>query len=149
MAPQLRSGTRNKADAKFQTPAVSSLQQPHRDIFEHALKRVLSTGVAKLTFGQLADGLPISSVAKDSHKRPLWHRHPMHETHQEVCNDALSKAKEFRGNSDCEVLEFKSPASSLHGDGVIVFVLVFLIANHDVGYAMHRLSMHSRAHRLS
>lgn len=164
MPPQLRSQTwseatrgaaseaASKADANVRKLSVSSLSDPHRDIFEKALRRILSTDVAELTFAQIADGLPIAAVAKDSFLQ-VQHPHPLYKLHQEVCAGAVRKVKELRDNLHFDVLKFT--ASLIHGfngaaPGSRIFqtLLVEMVARaiHQLTTQLHQLQLNIGCH---
>ena len=50
-------------DVGFRKVSAASLEEQHRDIFVRAVSNVLSTEIAELTYAQIIDGLPLSSVA--------------------------------------------------------------------------------------
>ncbi|OBT73985.1 hypothetical protein VF21_05993 [Pseudogymnoascus sp. 05NY08] len=45
---------------------IKDLNPRHRDIFTRAVKNVLSSEIAQITYAQIIDGLPLSSVEKDT-----------------------------------------------------------------------------------
>ncbi|KAK4040826.1 hypothetical protein C8A01DRAFT_45936 [Parachaetomium inaequale] len=45
---------------------IQKLKAPHREILIRAIANVLSTPIAKQTYAQIVDGLPLSDVARDS-----------------------------------------------------------------------------------
>ncbi|KAK2595339.1 hypothetical protein QQS21_006939 [Conoideocrella luteorostrata] len=153
MAPVLRSQVGGKDNPAFRKLTPASLIHPHRETFEHALHRVLATDAAELTFAQIADGLPISAVARDSYSQPLWHRHPLHELHREVCVGAVSKAKEFRETLDLNILEFNSPlvhgfTGAAPGSRVFQALLVEMVARslRQLGTKLHQLGVDAGSH---
>lgn len=56
---------------------VSILPQQHRDMLERALRNVLSTETAQMTYAQIIDGFPIVSVARDRRGNSLDPEHPV------------------------------------------------------------------------
>ncbi len=42
---------------------ISTLQTPYRDILLRAVANVLSSPIAKQTYAEIVDGLPLSNVA--------------------------------------------------------------------------------------
>lgn len=72
---------------------------PHRDIFARAVSNVLSTDIAKITYAQIIDGLPLASVAQDTGYE-LPNGHPLHNGHKDLCPGVLEKTEEFRARFD-------------------------------------------------
>ncbi len=68
----------------------------HRHLLDLAIRNVLSTERALETFAQIADGLPLSSVARDSyaHRGP-YADHPVIARHTSLCPGATEAALEF------------------------------------------------------
>jgi hypothetical protein len=77
----------------------SSLTGPHLDSFNHAITNILSTDIAKLTYAQLIDGIPLAKVARDDANRELPNDHPVHK-HTELCPGVLERTREFRDSFD-------------------------------------------------
>lgn len=76
---------------------VSALPQPHRDIFDQAMRNVLSTKAAQTAYAQIIDGCPLTSVAADTRgSGALYEKHPLFEIHHEkLCPGAWEKMQEF------------------------------------------------------
>lgn len=91
---------------------VSSLPQHYRDIFEQALRNVLSTEKAQLTYAQIIDGFPIVSVARDKHGHGIDFSHPIFQTnHDKVCHGAWERMEEFHSSFDIDVLSMDERVS--------------------------------------
>jgi hypothetical protein len=86
---------------------VSSLPQQHRDVFEQALRNVLSTETAQMTYAQIIDGFPTTSVVRDRRGSGMNidHDHPVFKTkHDTPCPAAWERLKEFHSSFDMDVL---------------------------------------------
>ncbi|KAL2129736.1 hypothetical protein VTI74DRAFT_7383 [Chaetomium olivicolor] len=86
-----------KVDLESRQLSIADLDGEHRQQFERAISRVLSTELAEVT---LIKGIPLT-------------------THEELCPGMLDKAREFRDGFQPEILTFDSEASRksclLHG----------------------------------
>ncbi|KAK1764961.1 hypothetical protein QBC33DRAFT_579903 [Phialemonium atrogriseum] len=82
-----------------------TLGGPHRDIFARAVSNVLATELAKITYAQIIDGLPLASVAEETESNLLPDRHPLFDVHTELCPGVLEKTEEFRAQFDPGSLE--------------------------------------------
>lgn len=72
------------------------LDRAHRDLLDSAIRNVLSTKRALETFAQIADGLPLSSVARDSYARGApYASHPAVARHTSLCPGATEAALGF------------------------------------------------------
>lgn len=84
---------------------VSGLSEQHREVFERALRNVLSTETAQMTYAQIIDGFPIVSVARDKCGPSIDFDHPVfQENHDTLCPGAWEKMKEFHSSFDIGVL---------------------------------------------
>jgi hypothetical protein len=70
--------------AKFTKLSIASLQDRHRDILTRLIANVLSSPIAEVTYGQVIDGLPLSSVARDTHHGATCPGHPLLDEHFEL-----------------------------------------------------------------
>ncbi|KAK4139780.1 uncharacterized protein C8A04DRAFT_15559 [Dichotomopilus funicola] len=66
---------------------IASLNDHSREILTRAITNVLSTDLAKQTYTQIVDGLPLSDVARDTYLPPPYFRHPLFTDHNELCTD--------------------------------------------------------------
>ena len=64
---------------------MATLEDGHRDAFIRALTNVLSSQIAEITYGQIVDGLPLSSVARDVYSDNVCPGHPLLDEHKELC----------------------------------------------------------------
>ncbi|POR34349.1 Uncharacterized protein TPAR_05419 [Tolypocladium paradoxum] len=89
---------------------LDCLPDRHRDVFSRALSNVLSTETAELTYAQIVDGLPLSSVQNDAYDFGLHlpGRHPLHDRHTAT----LERTRQIHREFSIESLEFDSRASS-------------------------------------
>ncbi|KAK3292398.1 uncharacterized protein B0H64DRAFT_329123 [Chaetomium fimeti] len=84
---------------------VSNLPQRHRDVFERALRRVLSTDLAQVTYAQIIDGFPVVNVAEDMRGWGIDPDHPVfRDNHDKLCPGAWERLTEFRDSFDIDVL---------------------------------------------
>jgi len=72
------------------------LDRAHRDLLDSAIRNVLATERALETFAQIADGLPLSSVARDGYaRRAPYADHPAVVRHTSLCPGATEAALDF------------------------------------------------------
>jgi hypothetical protein len=76
---------------------LNRLQGAHYATLAGALRNVLDTDIALLTFAQIVDGLPTSDVAWDQYGSKRHPDHPVN-NHRTLCHGALEKAKEFQAS---------------------------------------------------
>lgn len=78
---------------------IGHLHSSHHDVLLNALSNVLSSQVAKTTYGQILDGLPLASVARDVYDGELiCVGHPLVDEHFELSPKVLSKIDELRAS---------------------------------------------------
>ncbi|KAK3291671.1 uncharacterized protein B0H64DRAFT_330625 [Chaetomium fimeti] len=104
---------------------VSGLPERHHDVFEHAVRNVLSTETARTTYAQIIDGFPIASVAQDKRWYDIDYEHPVFKSnHDQLCPGAWEKMEEFHASFDIDVLSMDervsrpidlTPGPSLYG----------------------------------
>ncbi|KAK4092837.1 hypothetical protein Purlil1_2762 [Purpureocillium lilacinum] len=85
--------------ARHQPPrpaTIASLDDTHREALLRAIGNVASCGVAKAAFGQIADGLPLSEVDRDTYDGTASRSHPLHSLHRTLRPEAAEKAEQFR-----------------------------------------------------
>jgi hypothetical protein len=73
------------------------LEGTHHDSLFVALRNVLNTDIALVTYAQIIDGLPTSDAAWDQYASKYWPAHPIND-HKMLCEGALEKAKGFRAS---------------------------------------------------
>ncbi|KFZ24515.1 hypothetical protein V502_01001 [Pseudogymnoascus sp. VKM F-4520 (FW-2644)] len=119
------------ADKGVQKTAIEDLTSQHRDIFTRAVANVLSSEIAQITYAQIADGLPLSSVEMDTYGYgALSGDHPLHTKHTSLCPGALEKAQElhaeFNPNSLQLLYEYQaaSPGSRAFQTRLIELIAV-------------------------
>jgi hypothetical protein len=126
---------------------VSGLPQHHRDVFERALRNVLSTEVARMTYAQIIDGFPIASVAKDKRWYDIDYEHPLFKSnHDQLCPGAWEKMEEFHASFDIGVLSMDERllhAYSAESVGSRAFQLrlieMIAVAVHQLAVLLHKL----------
>lgn len=87
-------------DMKPQKRDIASLHGRHHDILKRAIVNVLSTPAARLTYGQIVDGLPVSSVASDSYRGITCPGHPLLEKHLELSTEVLQMVDQLYSTFD-------------------------------------------------
>lgn len=93
-----------EARAVIKVP-VSGFPQHHRDAFENALRNVLSTEIARMTYAQIIDGFPIASVARDKRWYDIDYDHPVfRENHDQLCPRAWERMEEFHASLNIDIL---------------------------------------------
>ncbi|KAI0485626.1 hypothetical protein F4859DRAFT_511820 [Xylaria cf. heliscus] len=88
--------------------SVDSLHNKHHDLFNRALQNILSRNAAELTYAQIVDGLPISSVEEDSMHGSVDYGHPIHTKHTTLCPGVLERLREIRNTHELRSLKFNS-----------------------------------------
>ncbi|UNI16758.1 hypothetical protein JDV02_003166 [Purpureocillium takamizusanense] len=86
---------------------IASLDDSRRETLLRAVSNVASCEAARLTVGQIAAGLPLSEVDKDTYDGTASDRHPLHTLHKTLCPQAVDRAERFRSTFDPRVLKFK------------------------------------------
>jgi hypothetical protein len=82
------------------------LDESHYQILERAVKNILSTESAEVTYAQILDGLPRSQAIKESLQ--YVEDHPVYAlSHNEICPGYLEKARKFRDEFDVSQLRFQ------------------------------------------
>lgn len=100
-------------DDGLQRTSIEVLAGPHRDIFTRAVENVLSSEIAQITYAQIADGLPLSSVEMDTYDYgSLSGNHPLHTKHINLCSGALEKAQKLHARFNSNSLQINSSAST-------------------------------------
>ncbi len=95
-----------QARAVVKSP-VSSLPQQHRDVFEQALRNVLSTELAQAAYAEIADGFPTASGVRGRHgfAAGIDPHHPLFQTkHDTPCPEAWERVKELHSSLDIQAL---------------------------------------------
>ncbi|EWZ96026.1 hypothetical protein FOCG_06090 [Fusarium oxysporum f. sp. radicis-lycopersici 26381] len=128
---------------------LDQLEGVHFELLSRAVRNVLDTGIALITYAQIIDGLPVTDVAWDQHSSKYDPSHPIN-SHKELFPGALEKAKVFRTNFamadvkiDLEKLnryqETKPPSRSFY----LRLIEVTVCALHQIGV---RLSQQENFH---
>ncbi|KAI1260379.1 hypothetical protein F5Y18DRAFT_432327 [Xylariaceae sp. FL1019] len=91
---------------------VDALDPAHFAGFTRALENVLSSEAAQSTYGQIVDGLPITSVESDtSGGMGVGTEHPLHDEdnpHDKLCPGVIKRLSELREKLNIANLEFSS-----------------------------------------
>ncbi|KAI0892707.1 hypothetical protein F4806DRAFT_478902 [Annulohypoxylon nitens] len=95
-------------DAKIRKLSIEELDSRHCDLFIRALVRIMSTDLARLTYAQIIDGLPLSEVVDENGIRGLSDGHPLYEAHENLCNGVVERTEEMRTNFNPKILKFDS-----------------------------------------
>ncbi|KAF5541873.1 hypothetical protein FMEXI_7797 [Fusarium mexicanum] len=74
---------------------LNRLEGYHHDALSLALRNVLNTDIALMTYAQIIDGLPTADVVWDRYSATYEPSHPI-VNHKTLCEGALEKAKGFR-----------------------------------------------------
>ena len=100
-----------RVSAEFKQPFIDVLDEDHCRIFVRAIKRVLATDVAEITYAQVIDGLPLARVLRDCSDFFPIPEHPIYTIHKELCPGILEKTRKFRSDFNPHSLEFDSIVS--------------------------------------
>jgi hypothetical protein len=93
-------------DAEFRRLSLESLETNHRDHLTRAISNVLSTDIAEITYAQIVDGLPLSSVFDDTRNLSLIRYHPVRTQHTELCPGILERTRQLYAEFDFNVILF-------------------------------------------
>lgn len=123
------------------------LDQPHQTRFCQAVRNVLHSRAAEITFAQLVDGLPLGKVA-DFTGGVLFHEVVLQ--HKTLCPGALDRARAFRDKFDpasldlpVEVLERYQGLPAGSRASKLPFVELVAVAIHRIAVLLYQLgSMH-------
>ncbi|KAI8631199.1 hypothetical protein F5Y19DRAFT_483098 [Xylariaceae sp. FL1651] len=95
-------------NVQLQKLMIDSLREEHRELFTRALRNVLASDAAHVTYGQIVDGLPLTSVQSDHHGESAVYRdHPVHD-HTELYPGALQRLQGIWDSHDTKKLKFDS-----------------------------------------
>ncbi|KAI2464995.1 hypothetical protein F4781DRAFT_435815 [Annulohypoxylon bovei var. microspora] len=95
-------------DARIRKLSIEELDSRHSDLFVRGLSRVMSTDLAKLTYAQIIDGLPLVDTVNENSFGCLPNDHPLYDMHDNLCDGILERTEEMRANFDPRVLKFDS-----------------------------------------
>lgn len=84
---------------------LDTLDTEHRETLGAALRSLLSTELAILTYAQIVDGLPLEEVVHDQRSAGIFGDHPI-DAHEELCPGALEKAHELCQSWNLDMLKF-------------------------------------------
>jgi hypothetical protein len=90
--------------------SVNQLDPPHHDAITPAVLRLIDTDLARKTYGQIIDGLPLCRVAYAQRGHRLRGEHPILR-HVNLCPGVEEAAAKFRADFDLERLEFNPEVS--------------------------------------
>lgn len=92
-----------------QPPKISAavLDPEHYHPLISAIRNLLSTDLAAITFAQLIDGLPLVDTVWDMRGSLLLQGHPLI-NHDHLCDGAMEQLKAFRDVSEPDALTFDS-----------------------------------------
>lgn len=83
---------------------IQTLKTPHREILIRATANVLSSPIAKQTYAQIVDGLPLSDVALDAFGGSNCSRHPLLYEHKQLCPRVAEEAEQLCSGFDVGTL---------------------------------------------
>lgn len=92
------------------------LDAAHQDSFRRAVLNILSTDIAKTTFAQLVDGLPLSDVAfaNSGHRNTIYD--PVYR-HKVLCPGIREKTESFRKSFEPVAMELDVEVCTFSGPG--------------------------------
>lgn len=90
---------------------VDVLDDCHRDALSLAVRNVLQTELALVTYAQILDGLPTCPPVWDHFTNKYHYLHPVND-HKNLCPGSLERAEEFRANFEISRLELKRDVST-------------------------------------
>lgn len=86
------------------------LDRQHRDVLDRAVRNILGTGLALKTCAQIADGLPLASVAYDEYRCTRPAGHPI-SGHTSLCPGAEGTARYFLERFGIGMVDFDDKIS--------------------------------------
>lgn len=108
----------NPPDAEYEPLPIEKLKAPHREILIRAIANVLASPIAKQTFAQIVDGLPLSDVARDCYSGSLCSLHPLLDEHKELCPGVAEEAQTLCSSFDTSTLLMPSKVGQKRSDEV-------------------------------
>ena len=81
------------------------LDVQHRDAVTRAVLRLLDTEIARQTYGQIIDGVPLCSVARGVQDHRVLLGHPL-ESHVVLCPGVVDTGIQLRAEFNMETLNF-------------------------------------------
>jgi len=108
--PTLSPSPHSKSDRTMEQ--IDTLKAPHRDVLLRAIANVLSSPIAKQTYAQIVDGLPLANVALDLYTGSLCHGHPLLDEHKELCPGVAEEAQKLCSVLDTSTLSMPSQVRS-------------------------------------
>ena len=106
-----------QADTSPAQLSFADLDGEHRQTLERAIRRILATELAEITYAQIIDGLPTGDVAYESYN-PIYGDHPINSAHDKLCPGMLEKARQFRADFQPDILTFNSKVRKKKKDHV-------------------------------
>ncbi|KAL2140524.1 hypothetical protein VTI28DRAFT_3728 [Corynascus sepedonium] len=94
--------------AEYDQLPIEKLRTPHREILTRAIANVVASPIARQTFAQIVDGLPLSDVACDSFSGCLCSFHPLLNEHKELCPGVAEEAQKLCSSFDTSTLLMSS-----------------------------------------
>lgn len=127
------------------------LDQPHQTHFRRAIRNVLHSKAAEMTFAQLVDGLPLKKVAHSTKGGLLFHN--VVNEHETLCPGALDRARKLRDDLDpasldlpIEVLQRYQGIPAGSRASKLPLVELVAVAIHRIAVLLYRQgSMHKEA----
>lgn len=86
--------------------SIPNLQDQHRQIFQRAVVNVVTAPTAEVTYGQIIDGILLSSAAMDTYLRNVCPGHPLSDEHLQLSVEVLERARQLRDSFDLNILQF-------------------------------------------
>ena len=88
------------------------LDRRHRNDLDRAVRNILGTGLALETCAQIADGLPLASVAYDQYRRTRPAAHPISD-HTSLCPGAEGAARHYLERFVIAMVDFDDKVSRM------------------------------------
>lgn len=116
--------------AVIKVRVTAALPQQNHDALERALRNVLATEAAQITYAQIIDGFPIRSVANDRNGSPMDHRHPVFQSkHDTLCPGVWEKMKEFHASFKIDMLALDGKVSQPRDSATTSFWALTILAS--------------------
>ncbi|KAF4336803.1 hypothetical protein FBEOM_9337 [Fusarium beomiforme] len=141
--------TSDQGPSKFQ----EGLDENHAQTLDRAVRNVLQTEVAELTYAQILDGLPTEKSVNDSY--PFIEDHPVYTSkHTDICPGFIDRAREFRAQFGLSLLKYDPETISKFQNTVtgsqeynLRLIEMVVIACHQIGAYLFELDGGDHKHK--
>jgi hypothetical protein len=105
--------TPKAASESQQLPISTITARRHRELLIRAVANVISSPIAKQTYAQIVDGLPLSEVADDGFDGRSCIDHPLYAEHTQFCPGVVEEAETLCSRFDANALLMPSQVRNI------------------------------------